>query len=169
VSPRRRGSLVCTYVKVAGRWTYLYRAVDQRGQVIDVLVSPRRTAAAARRFFARALRVGPLPVEVVTDRAPVHPRVVDDVVQAARHVTEQYATDENVKGVAGVSGCLCLGIPAHRSRLMAVARSRGQGGAPGWTNDLDRGEDRGSVGRWWAWSTAERRAEHRDWEYCRAA
>ena len=45
-----------TYVKVAGRWTYLYRAVDQHGQVIDVLVSKRRDAAAARGFFARALR-----------------------------------------------------------------------------------------------------------------
>ena len=33
-----------TYVKVAGRWTYLYRAVDQHGQVIDVLVSKRRDA-----------------------------------------------------------------------------------------------------------------------------
>jgi IS6 family transposase len=45
-----------TYVKVAGRWTYLYRAVDQRGQVIDVLVPERRDGAAARAFFARALK-----------------------------------------------------------------------------------------------------------------
>ena len=57
-----------TYVKVAGRWTYVYRAVDQHGQVIDVLVSTRRDAAAARQFFARALRAGPSPVEVTTDR-----------------------------------------------------------------------------------------------------
>jgi hypothetical protein len=68
-----------------------------------------------------------------------------------------------------VSGCLCLGIPVHRSRLMAAVGSRGQGGAPGWRNELDRGEDRGRVWRWWAWSTAERRAEHGDWEYCRGA
>ena len=44
------------YVKVAGRWTYLYRAIDQYGQVIDVLLSQRRDLAAARRFFTRALR-----------------------------------------------------------------------------------------------------------------
>ena len=44
-----------TYVKVAGRWVYLYRAIDQHGQVIDVLASPKRDLAAARRFFARAL------------------------------------------------------------------------------------------------------------------
>ena len=55
-----------TYVKVAGRWTYLYRAVDQHGQVIDVLVSTRRDAAAARRFFTHALRLRPRPVEVTT-------------------------------------------------------------------------------------------------------
>jgi IS6 family transposase len=41
--------------KVSGRWTYLYRAVDQYGQVIDVLLSSRRDLAAARRFFTRAL------------------------------------------------------------------------------------------------------------------
>jgi transposase, IS6 family len=40
-----------TYVRVAGRWRYVYRAIDQFGQVIDVFVSPRRDAAAARRFF----------------------------------------------------------------------------------------------------------------------
>jgi transposase, IS6 family len=82
-----------TYVKVAGRWTYLYRAVDQHGQVIDVLVSTRRDAAAARAFFTRALRLGPSPIEVVTDRMPVYPRVLDELVPAARHVTEQYANN----------------------------------------------------------------------------
>ena len=48
-----------TYVKVAGRWRYLYRAVDQYGQVIDVLLSEQRDTAAARTFFTRALRHGP--------------------------------------------------------------------------------------------------------------
>jgi transposase, IS6 family len=45
-----------TYVKVAGRWSYLYRAVDQHGQVVDVFLSLRRNAAAARVFFTSALR-----------------------------------------------------------------------------------------------------------------
>ena len=58
-----------TYLKVAGKWTYLYRAVDQHGQVIDVLLSVRRDLAAARRFFTRALRAGTVPAEVTTDRA----------------------------------------------------------------------------------------------------
>jgi DDE domain len=46
-----------TYVKVNGVWRYVYRAIDQHGQVIDVLLSSRRDAAAARRFFTRALRM----------------------------------------------------------------------------------------------------------------
>jgi transposase-like protein len=58
-----------TYVKVSGRWTYLYRTIDQYGQVIDVLLSTRRDLAAARRFFTRALRSGTVPAEVTTDRA----------------------------------------------------------------------------------------------------
>jgi transposase-like protein len=66
-----------TYVKVAGRWRYLYRAVDQFGQVIDVLVSEHRDTAAARRFFTRALACGPVPVEVTTDKAPAYLRVLD--------------------------------------------------------------------------------------------
>jgi DDE domain len=45
-----------TYIKVKGRWTYLYRAVDSRGQTIDFLISARRDAAAARRFFRKALK-----------------------------------------------------------------------------------------------------------------
>src|SRR5207237_4166429 len=44
-----------TYVKVAVRWRFVYRAVDQHGQIIDVYVSARRDTRAARRFFAAAL------------------------------------------------------------------------------------------------------------------
>ena len=51
-----------TYVKVAGRWRYVYRAVDQAGQIIDVWVSAKRDSLAARRFFARAIRVTRTPV-----------------------------------------------------------------------------------------------------------
>jgi transposase-like protein len=58
-----------TYVKVAGRWRYVYRAVDQFGQVIDVFVSPRRDARAARRFFQQAITTTKVtPAEVTTDQ-----------------------------------------------------------------------------------------------------
>ena len=60
-----------TYVKVAGRWTYLYRAVDQHRQVIDALLSQRRDGAAGRAIFAHTISAGRPPVELGTDRAPV--------------------------------------------------------------------------------------------------
>jgi len=82
-----------TYVKAAGRWRYLYRAVDQYGQVIDVLLSEQRDTAAARRFFTRALPHGPAPVEVTTDKAGPYLPVLDDLVPAAAHVTEQYGNN----------------------------------------------------------------------------
>jgi IS6 family transposase len=83
-----------TYVKVAGVWRYVYRAIDQYGQVIDVLVSARRDAAAARRFFTRALTtLKTAPGEVVTDAAPVYPAVLADLVPAAWHHVERYANN----------------------------------------------------------------------------
>ena len=74
---------------MAGRWRYVYRAIDQHGQVIDVLASPKRDLAATR-FFARALTAARRPTEVTTDRAPAYLRVLDEVVPEACHVMEQY-------------------------------------------------------------------------------
>jgi IS6 family transposase len=67
--------------------------VDQQGQVIDVLVPARRDLAAARRFLASALRVDTIPAEVTTDRAPVYPRVLDELVPSALHVAARYANN----------------------------------------------------------------------------
>src|SRR6266852_4837136 len=69
-----------TYVKVAGRWRYVYRTVDQHGQIIDVYVSARRDTRAARRFFTSALRDHGEPAEVVTDRAWTLLTVVDELM-----------------------------------------------------------------------------------------
>jgi transposase, IS6 family len=82
-----------TYVKVVGRWVYLYRAIDQYGPVIDVLVSEQRDLAATRRFFTRALGHGSRPSAVTTDKAPAYPRVRDELVSAACHLTEQYGNN----------------------------------------------------------------------------
>ena len=78
---------------MSGRWVYLYRAIDQFGQVIDVLVSEKRDLAATRRFSTRALDHGPSPIEVTTDHAAAYPRVLDELVPAACHVTEQYGNN----------------------------------------------------------------------------
>jgi IS6 family transposase len=96
-----------TYVKVSGRWTYLYRAIDQHGQVVDVWLSRKRDLTAARAFFTRVLRSGTVPVEVTTDRAPVYLRVLDELIPSALHTTEQYANN---------------GVEADHGRLKARLR-----------------------------------------------
>jgi transposase-like protein len=83
-----------TYVKVAGRWRYVYRAVDQFGQVIDVFVSHHRDAQAARRFFERAIDATKIaPAEVTTDQASVYLVVLEELLPAAWHRTDRYANN----------------------------------------------------------------------------
>ena len=67
-----------TYIRVKGKWVYLYRAVDSRGATIDFLLSAHRDAAAAKRFFQRALRVPgqPRPRVINVDGNPSYPKVV---------------------------------------------------------------------------------------------
>lgn len=52
-----------TYIRVRGRWTYLYRAVDKRGLTVDFLLSEHRDIAAAKRFFIRAIDLYQSPRE----------------------------------------------------------------------------------------------------------
>ena len=70
-----------TYIRVKGRWTYLYRAVDSRGQTIDFLLSARRDASAAKRFFRKALAqphtVNPRTITV--DKNPAYPKAVTEM------------------------------------------------------------------------------------------
>lgn len=82
-----------TYVKDAGKWRCVYRAVDQYGQVIDVYVSPRRDIAAARRFFRIALEAHGEPNEVVTDLAQALETVIEELIPDAFHNTERYANN----------------------------------------------------------------------------
>ncbi|HEY3004274.1 MAG TPA: IS6 family transposase [Kribbellaceae bacterium] len=83
-----------TYVKVAGSWRYVYRAVDEHGQVVDGYVSGRRDAAAARRFFDRALATAVIePSEVVTDQAATYLAVLEHRLPDAWHRTERYANN----------------------------------------------------------------------------
>src|SRR4029450_10937591 len=70
-----------TYVRVKGRWTYLYRAVDSTGATIDFLLAARRDAAAAKRFFQNALRAPghPRPRVINVDGNPSYPKVVAEL------------------------------------------------------------------------------------------
>ena len=58
-----------TYIKVRGKWTYLYRAVDRDGQTLDFMLSERRDTAAARRFFKRAVGTNGVPERIAIDKS----------------------------------------------------------------------------------------------------
>ncbi len=58
-----------TYIKVRGKWTYLYRAVDRDGQTLDFMLSERRDTAAARRFFKRAVGTNGVPDRIAIDKS----------------------------------------------------------------------------------------------------
>ena len=70
-----------TYVRVKGRWMYLYRAVDSRGQSIDFLLSAKRDAEAAKRFFRKALRQPHTadPRTITVDKNPAYPKSVAEL------------------------------------------------------------------------------------------
>ena len=55
-----------TYVKVRGKWVHLYRAVDRAGKTVDFRLSARRDVAAAKAFFAKAIRSQGLAPKIVT-------------------------------------------------------------------------------------------------------
>lgn len=75
-----------TYVKVAGAWAYVYRAIDGRGRVVDVYVSAERAAEDAATFFRRAIEVtGVAPDEVTTDCAAAYPPALAVVLPGAAH------------------------------------------------------------------------------------
>src|SRR5690242_1438808 len=63
-----------TYIRVKGRWCYLYRAIDSTGATIDFLLSAWRDAAAAKRLFRQALRAPshPQPRVINTDKARLY-------------------------------------------------------------------------------------------------
>ena len=82
--PNRSWRVDETYVRVAGQWTYLYRAGDSTGATIDFLLSARRDALAARRFLQKALRSPghPRPRVINVDGNPSYPRVIAELKQA---------------------------------------------------------------------------------------
>ncbi len=58
-----------TYVRVKGKWQYLYRAVDKHGNTLDFMLSERRNTAAATKFFAKALENNGIPEKIVIDKS----------------------------------------------------------------------------------------------------
>ena len=75
------GSWRCdeTYIKVKGRWSYLYRAVDKHGRTVDFLLSERRDVAAAKRFFRKGIRDNGTPRVITLDTYAASHRAVREL------------------------------------------------------------------------------------------
>jgi len=70
-----------TFLRVAGKWTYLYRAVDSTGATIDFLLSARRDTNSAKRFLQKALRSPgpPRPRVINVDGNPAYPKAIREL------------------------------------------------------------------------------------------
>ena len=82
------------FVKINGKQQYLWRAVDQDGEVVDVYLQTRRDGAAAKRFFRRLMRNhGGEPRKIVTDKLRSYGVAHRELMPDATHNTERYANN----------------------------------------------------------------------------
>lgn len=81
-----------TYIKVRGKWCYLYRAIDHDGNLVDSMLSEKRNMEAAQRFFQQAVAVvGRTPTSVTTDGHRSYPRAISEVMGThVQHRTSKY-------------------------------------------------------------------------------
>jgi putative transposase len=82
------------FVKIRGKLHYLWRAVDQDGEVVEVYLQARRDDAAAKRFFKRLLRShGTEPRKIITDKLRSYGVARRELIPEAVHDTSQYANN----------------------------------------------------------------------------
>jgi transposase-like protein len=95
-----------TYVKVQGRWCYLYRAIDTSGALVDVRLSETRDMAAAMAFFRSAKAVtGITPARVTTDGHDSYPRAIrTELDDGVKHRTNQYLNNRIEQDHRGIKG-----------------------------------------------------------------
>jgi len=109
---RRHGQAGCswyvdeTYIKVDGRWCYLYRAIDRSGALVDVMFSEHRDMAAARAFFRSAkATTGVTPERVTTDGHDSDPRAIrTELGKGVRHRTNAYLNNRLEQDHRGIKG-----------------------------------------------------------------
>jgi putative transposase len=109
---RRKGRIGCswyvdeTYLKVAGRWCYVYRAIDSSGALVDVLFREQRDVKAAKAFFRSARAVtGVIPNRVTTDGHDSDPRAIrTELGKDVRHRTSRYKNNGLEQDHRGLKG-----------------------------------------------------------------
>ena len=95
-----------TYIKVHGRWRYLYRAIDRSGALVDVMFSEHRDMAAAKAFFCSArAATGITPDRVTTDGHDSYPRAIrTELGKRVRHRTSAYLNNRLEQDHRGIKG-----------------------------------------------------------------
>ncbi|HYZ64251.1 MAG TPA: IS6 family transposase, partial [Acetobacteraceae bacterium] len=100
-----------TYLKVRGRWAYLYRAIDRDGNLVDTMLSEHRDMAAAQAFFGSAkAATGVTPARVTTDGHGSYPRAIRSTLgRQVVHRTSAYRNnglEQDHRGVKGRIRCM---------------------------------------------------------------
>jgi len=129
-----------TYLRVEGRWCYLYRAIDREGNLIDARLSEQRDMAAAQRFFTQALDVaGRAPEQVTSDGHDAYPRAIRETLgDGVAHRTSRYKNNRIEQDHRGMkqryypmrgfgsfaaAARFCTGFEEQRQYFRAQARS----------------------------------------------
>jgi putative transposase len=115
-----------TYLKVHGKWCYLYRASDHDGNLVDSMLSEKRNMEAAQRFFQQAVAVvGHTPESVTTDGHRSYPRAISETMgNKVQHRTSKYLNNRlEQKKITGVSNnatipCMVLELSKRRHVLV---------------------------------------------------
>src|SRR5919206_476741 len=108
-----------TYLKVHGRWCYLYRAIDRDGNLVDVLFSEHRDMAAAQAFFRSAKAVtGVTPDRVTTDGHDSYPRAIrTELGRRVRHRNSRYLNNRLEIGQSQMTKTDLLARPVRRHHV----------------------------------------------------
>ncbi len=117
-----------TYLKVGGRWCYLYRAIDRDGNLIDAMLSPHRDMKAAKAFFRQArATMGYRPDRVTTDGHGSYPRAIRTVLgQRVRYRTSAYLNNRLEQDHRGIKGRI-RGMRGFKSHAAASRFCREHG------------------------------------------
>ncbi|WP_052402401.1 DDE-type integrase/transposase/recombinase [Muricoccus aerilatus] len=107
----REAGIEKTYLKVRGRWCYLYRAMDRNGDLVDTMLSEHRDMAAAQAFFRSAnSATGIVPEKVTTDGHGSYPRAIRSMLgKRVTHRTSAYRNnglEQDHRGIKGRIRCM---------------------------------------------------------------
>jgi transposase-like protein len=140
-----------TYARIRGRWHYIYRAIDDRGHIVDAYASATRDLVAARTFFQQAMASsGTTPRRVITDKAGTYPPALATVLPDVKHRTGRYRTN----GIERDHGFLKERLPPMRGLKLTASLPHSTAGEPvqfGCVQTTDaerggRGRQKGQVG-----------------------